>query len=139
MKNLQNRGYQVRDAAPVYFTEDMERTVAWFEQVLGWYSQIDERDKEGKGTYGYVLSVPLFMESAGLVPFVGVHLFRGASVPTTLTFMRVSGIDRMRAHILDSGWTKVTDIVTESWGANTMGITTPDGYLLRCYEPPVRS
>lgn len=30
----------------MYFTCDMDRTVAWFEEVLGWYSEIDERLRE---------------------------------------------------------------------------------------------
>lgn len=58
MKRFNERGYIVKENAPVYFTLDMDKTAKWFEDVLGWYSEIDERNEEGKGCYGCVYSLP---------------------------------------------------------------------------------
>ena len=45
MEKFIERGYIVRENGPVYFTLDMDKTAKWFEDVLGWYSEIDERNE----------------------------------------------------------------------------------------------
>lgn len=45
-------------AAPVYHTKNMEKTVEWFENVLGWYAGVDAKDENGVGTYRCALSFP---------------------------------------------------------------------------------
>lgn len=49
MSRFSEKGYFVRENAPVYFTKNMDNTVKWFEDILGWYSNIVERDEQGNG------------------------------------------------------------------------------------------
>jgi AraC family transcriptional regulator len=55
MSKFSERGYVVRENGPVYFTKDMDKTVKWFEAVLGWYGDVIARDNAGNGDYGCVL------------------------------------------------------------------------------------
>ena len=54
-QGLKERGYTVRENGPIYYTRNMDRTAKWFEDVLGWYAGIDQRNENGDGTYGCVL------------------------------------------------------------------------------------
>lgn len=49
MSRFSEKGYFVKENAPIYFTPHMDRTAKWFEDVLGWYSNIVERDSQGRG------------------------------------------------------------------------------------------
>lgn len=40
------------EKGPVYSTTATNKTAKWFEDVLGWYSQIFDKNKESVGTYG---------------------------------------------------------------------------------------
>jgi len=40
MSKFSERGYVVRENGPIYFTKDMDKTVKWFEGVLGWYGVV---------------------------------------------------------------------------------------------------
>ena len=42
MSKFSEKGYFVKENAPLYITSDMDRTAKWFEDVLGWYSNIVE-------------------------------------------------------------------------------------------------
>lgn len=44
MSDFSERGYVVRETGAVYYTQDMDSTVRWFKEVLGWYGQIEQRD-----------------------------------------------------------------------------------------------
>lgn len=134
MSKFSNRGYVVRETGPVYYTEDMERTVKWFEEILGWYSEIDERDDEGKGLYGCVYDTPPEYENLHLAPFTGMHMFYGKPHTQMIAFLKVSGIGKLYELVIKSGWKQITAIVQEPWGGKTCTITTIDGYLIRFFE-----
>ncbi|MCX7772760.1 MAG: hypothetical protein N2376_06570 [Clostridia bacterium] len=44
MKEFSKRGYLVRENGAVYHTQDMDKTLNWFKEVLGWYGEIDARN-----------------------------------------------------------------------------------------------
>lgn len=75
MNDLQKRGYLVKETGAVYYSMDMDKTLAWFTDVLGWYGQIDARDENNVGMYGCVNNIPIEFESLGLAPFTGIHMF----------------------------------------------------------------
>lgn len=64
MSKFTEKGYHVKENAPVYFTKDMDRTAKWFEDTLGWYSNIVERNKAGEGRYGVVFEILPEVEAA---------------------------------------------------------------------------
>jgi AraC family transcriptional regulator len=89
LQGFKERGYAVRENGPVYYTLNMDKTVKWFEDVLGWYSGIDLRNENGDGTYGCLLPIPGEIISMTLIPFNGFHMFYGEPTKQTVAFMRV--------------------------------------------------
>lgn len=134
LQQYADRGYYVRENAPVYFTNDMDGTCKWFREVLGWYGDIVARDDAGKGMYGCVFDYPGELIAAGLTPFRGIHLFAGEPSTGVAGFILVQGLDQLHQFIKANGWEQVTDIEVQPWGARECQVTTPDGCILRFFE-----
>lgn len=134
MKKFETRGYVVRETGPVYYTKDMDRTIQWFESVLGWYSEVDERDASGFGLYGCVYDTPPVFENLHLAPFTGIHLFYGEPKQGMVAFLKVSGIEKLHEYVKLTGWKEMTEIKLEPWGGKTCSIETVDGCELRFFE-----
>ena len=134
MGKFTDRGYLIKENGPVYYTLDMDRTVAWFENILGWYGEIDERDSSGKGQYGCVYSIPPEIERTHLAPFTGIHLFYGDPKTGIVAFMLVQGIESLYQYVKGKGYTAINEPVQEPWGAKSCSITTPEGCVLRFFE-----
>lgn len=124
MNTNSERGYTVRENAPVYYTKDMDGTLNWFRSVLGWYGNIDERSDAGQGLYGCVHD-----------PVGGFHLFAGEPMKGWVSLTMVDGLDALYQRVKDSGWTQITDITDQPWGARECRVTTVDGPILRFFEP----
>lgn len=134
MSRFSEKRYVVKENAPIYMTTDMDRTAKWFEDVMGWYSNIVERDSEGKGCYGVVFDMLPEVEVVQLAPFTGFQMFCGEPEPRAISFMQVKGIERMYEYITSKGWDKITEIVTQPWGGKTCSVTTIDGYVINVFE-----
>lgn len=134
MSRFSEKGYFVKENAPIYFTTDMDGTAKWFEDVLGWYSNIVERDAEGKGCYGVVFDMLPEVEIAQLALFTGFQMFCGRPDPHAISFMQVSDIYKMHDYIVSHGWDKITEVVVQPWGGKTCSVTTPDGYIINIFE-----
>lgn len=134
MSRFSEKGYVVKENAPIYLTMDMDRTAKWFEEVMGWYSNIVERDSEGKGCYGVVFDMLPEVEVVQLAPFTGFQMFCGEPEPRAISFMQVKRIEKMYEYITSKGWDKITEIVTQPWGGKTCSVTTIDGYVINVFE-----
>lgn len=134
MDKFKNRGYVVRETGPVYYTKDMDKTSKWFEDVLGWYSEIDERDENNNGLYGCVYDTPPEFENLHLAPFTGIHMFYGESDKRMVAFMKVSGIEKLRDYVIEHKWNDITKVTIEPWGGKTCTLTTIDGTVLHFFE-----
>lgn len=75
MEKWKDRGYSVRENAPIYYTRDMDATAKWFEEVLGWYAGIEQRDEQGRGTYGCILPFPGEIKAMTMTPSTGSTCF----------------------------------------------------------------
>ena len=128
------KGYFVKENAPVYLTLDMDRTAKWFEEILGWYYNIVERDENGQGCYGAVFEMLPEVEVTHLAPFTGFQMFCGNPEERVISFMQVQGIEKMREYIISKGWTKITEVVLQPWGGKTCSLTTVDGYVINIFE-----
>ena len=132
MQTYGERGYYVKENAPVYFTSDMEKTSVWFRDVLGWYGGVVA---ESGGEYGCVFDYPGELIVSGLTPFRGIHLFKGEpAVGTFVGFIRLQGLEQFRNFVLANGWEQVTEIYPQPWGAKECQVTTVDGSVLRFFE-----
>ncbi len=134
MNKFSERGYVVRENGPVYFTKDMDKTVKWFVDVLGWFGDVVARDNKGVGEYGCVFDYPSEVAVAHLTPFRGFHLFTGEPIKGVAGFLMVEGLDALHKHVKDNGWNKISDIEPQSWGGRECLVTTPEGNILRFFE-----
>ncbi len=134
VEKLLDRGYTVMENGALYFTQNMDKTAEWFENVLGWYAGIDSRDADGNGLYGCVTPVPGELINAKIVEFHGFHLFMGEPAKRRTGFVLVRGIDALRAYVLNAGWNKVTEIVEQPWGSRLMTVTTVDESEITFFE-----
>ena len=134
LKAFSERGYVVRETGPVYYTKDMDKTAKWFEEILGWYYEIDERNAEGAGVYGCIYSIPSEIEALRIAPFTGIHLFYGEPKGGVVAFMQVQGIDALYKYAVEMGCKDITEVQLQPWGSKTCEITTPDGYVLKFFE-----
>lgn len=133
-QGLKERGYTVRENGPVYYTKNMDKTAKWFEDVLGWYAGIDQRNENGDGIYGCVLPLPGEIHSMTLIPFNGFHMFYGESTKQTVAFMRVDNIDNLYSFVKKNGWTQISEIATQHWGGKECDVTTIDGGVMRFFQ-----
>lgn len=134
MSRFSEKGYFVKENTPIYLTLDMDKTAEWFEETLGWYSNIVERDGNGKGCYGVVFDMMPEVELTHLAPFTGMQMFYGQPEPRKISFMQVKGIEKMHAYITSKGWDKITSVKTQPWGGKTCSLTTIDGYIIDIFE-----
>lgn len=134
MSKFAERGYVVRENGPVYFTKDMDKTIRWFEEVLGWYGDVVSRYSDGSGNYGCVTDYPDEVAIAHITPFRGFHLFKGDPVKDVAGFLMIEGIEAFHKFVKENGWEQISDIEEEPWGAKECSVTTIDGCRLRFFE-----
>lgn len=134
MGDLGKRGYIVKETGAVYHTMDMDKTLQWFTDILGWYGQIDDRNEQNEGTYGCANNIPIEIESLHIAPFTGIHLFRGEPIKRTVGFMLVQGVDQLYSYVKSQGWNQITEVQSQPWGGKTCSVTTIDGSVLTFFE-----
>lgn len=134
MGKLGERGYMVKETGAVYYTEDMDKTLHWFVDILGWFGQIEERDENNKGRYGCVNSIPIEIESLHIAPFTGIHLFQGEPINQMIGFMLVQGLDQLHDYVKSRGWNEISEVKVQHWGGKTCSVTTIDGCILTFFE-----
>ena len=134
MSRFSEKGSYVKENAAVYFTKNMDETAKWFEEILGWYSNIVERDEQGNGCYGAIFEMIPEVEMTHQAPFTGFHMFYGESQKEVISFMQVQGIEKLYEYITSKGWNKITEIELQPWGSKTCELTTIDGYIIKIFE-----
>lgn len=134
LNDFSKRGYVVKETGAVYYTQDMDKIIKWFKEVLGWYGQIEARDENGIGTYGCANNIPIEIETLHIAPFTGIHLFKGDALQLMVGFMLVQGIGQLYSFVKQNGWNQISEVITEPWGGKTCKVTTIDGSVLSFFE-----
>ncbi|HKL98872.1 MAG TPA: helix-turn-helix domain-containing protein [Mobilitalea sp.] len=134
MSDFSERGYVVKETGAVYYTNDMDNTLKWFTEVLGWYGQIELRDEGNTGLYGCVNNIPIEFEALHIAPFTGIHMFKGEPLKMMVGFMLIQGVDQLYQFVKKNGWNQITEIKEEPWGGKTCSVTTIDGSSLTFFE-----
>lgn len=137
MTRYSKRGYYVKENAPIYFTNDMDKTCKWFRDVLGWYGDICGRDDNNMPVYGCVFDYPGELIVTNLTTFRGIHLFNGEPSKGVVGFVNIQGLDTFHNFIKNNGWNQITDIYEAPWGAKECSVTTIDGSIIRFFETTV--
>ena len=134
MTDLSERGYTVKENQPVYYTQNMDQTVQWFKDILGWYGGIDVRDENDHGTYGCVLPIPGELVNMQITTFNGMHLFPGEPANRVSGLILIDSIDKFHAFVKGNGWHENTEITHQPWGARLCSVTTIDRTVLNFFE-----
>lgn len=134
MSDFSERGYVVKETGAVYYTQDMDNTLKWFKEVLGWYGQIEERDEKNTGLYGCVNNIPIEFEALHIAPFTGIHMFKGEPLKMMAGFMLVQGVEQLYQFVKKNGWNQITEVKLQPWGGKTCSVTTIDGSILTFFE-----
>lgn len=131
MEKHSKRGYFIKENAPIYYTKDMDKTLQWFQEILGWYGRIIDRNGDGIGVYGFVSDTPQDQQA---VPFQGIHLWYGEPILKTLALIQVQGIHSLCSYAKQNGWNQMSDIHETGASPETCDITTLDGSTLMFFE-----
>ncbi len=134
MTRYGKRGYYVKENAPIYFTNDMDKTCKWFCDVLGWYGDVCSKDDNETPVYGCVFDYPGELIVANLTPFRGIHLFHGEPRKEVIGFINIQGIDTFHQFVKGNGWNQISDIYNCPWGAKECSVTTIDGSIILFFE-----
>lgn len=57
--------------------KDMDRTIEWFENVLGWYGAVNARDDHGIGIFGGIAPIPDEITKKEKLTYLGFSLLCG--------------------------------------------------------------
>ena len=131
--NLQiygDRGYYVKENEPIYVCKDMDKTIGWFRDVLGWFGSVIARDDNGAGVYGGVHDYPTELVVAHTFPIAGFQLNKGEPSKGLVGFIHVKGLERLRQYVLKNDWQQITEIQKMPYGVSECFITTIDGCII---------
>jgi AraC family transcriptional regulator len=134
LQTYRERGYYVDENAPPYYTHDINKTCAWFRDVLGWYGGVVGMNSDGDADYGCVYDYPGELNAVGLTPFRGFHVFKGEPYKGVVGFIFVQGLERLHEFVLSNGWNQISEIKKQPWGNTECCVTTIDGCILRFLE-----
>ena len=133
LRSKEINGHFVLENAAIYYTNDMDTTLQWFQKVLGWSGKIEARDESGNGTYGLIEPHLKANTLGNRSPYL--QLMRGEPAKSVTAFIKIWGLNNLRQRVIDNGWTKLTPIKEQPWGANLFVMTTCDSSLIQFYEP----
>ena len=125
------RGYVVLENGPVYYARDIDKTIEWFENTLGWYGTIDARDEKGDAIFAGIVPIPNEVTEAEHLTYIGFSLFRGEPSDRVVGFITVDDAKKAYDYVVASGWEKHSEIVEQPWGGKEFEVTTIDGSKLR--------
>lgn len=126
-----SRGYEVLENGPVYFTKDMDRTIEWFENVLGWYGEVDARDEDGTGIFAGIAPIPNEITEAKNLTYLGFNVLGGEPIQGIVAYFVVDQAKAVYDFVVKSGWKDYTELIEQPWGGTEFTVKTIDGSILR--------
>lgn len=128
MKSLTERANLITSVHAIYYTNDMDKTAKWFEDILGWSSVVEARDENNNPVYGSTVPYPKELVELDQYDFSKAIMFlSGEPIQNTYLFYNTKDIQMLHDIITENGWDEVTDIVKQPWGGMTFELTTIDG------------
>jgi len=112
----------------------MDKTVKWFEDVLGWYAGVEFRHDDGKAGYGCAMPFDGKLVHLGVRDFDGFLLLPGETPQSMIAMMIVKGIDKLYEYVRKNGWDKITEVGETHWCKKVCQVTTIDGCIIQFFE-----
>jgi len=122
---------RIEQAAPVLLVSDMERTVAWFGDALGWECQL----------HGEPANFGIASRDGARIMFALCGTPQ-AIVPNWRivdsiwnVYIRVDDVDAAYAEILERGTAIDYTLCDQPWGMREFGVQDPDGHDIAFGQP----
>lgn len=125
------RGYEVLENSPIYYSKDVDRTIEWFENVLGWYGTVDARDDDGKVIFAGIAPIPNEITEEKNLTYIGFSVLTGEPCQGVTAYFVVDQAQKVYDYVVQSGWRKFTKIVEQPWGGLEFTVETVDGSIIR--------
>jgi uncharacterized glyoxalase superfamily protein PhnB len=124
-------GLTLSSGAPSYTVNDLEKSIAWYRNVLGLVVK-DRWEHEGKlmgvemraGDVTFMLGQDDWKKGRDRVKGEGFRLFCSTT----------QDVDRLAAQIKARGGTLAQEPKDESWGARMFSVEDPDGYKISIFQ-----
>ncbi|MGC6769717.1 hypothetical protein ACYSNR_15395 [Enterococcus sp. LJL128] len=81
----------------VYYSPDIEKTLAWFDDILGWLTQVDRRDDNNQAVHGIAYTVPLQYFSNKFSSNIKIHIFSGEPAKGVISFIPTTKLEKLVA------------------------------------------
>lgn len=129
--NYEARGYDVLENGPIYYSQDVDKTIEWFENVLGWYGTVDARKEDGTVNFAGIAPIPNEITEKKNLTYIGFNVFTGEPSKRVVGYFVVNDAQKVHEYVSRSGWKEYTDVVYQPWGSQEFTVTTIDGSILR--------
>ncbi len=139
LKKCSERGYLVNYIDIMLHTDSVDKTLEWYNNVLGWNACPGYFDESGKCIYGCVTPDEKNSIINGTRQFTGFHIRKGEFSEHKcgiLPLVTVEDLEFLLAKIKKSGWKDVSEINNEEWGARTITVKDLNGYVIQFLEWP---
>ena len=132
---LYKTGGYVDSVEMILYVPSIRETVEWYRKYLNW--SCDSTGEE-LDNYGHAILHPYSTESARNMDktFKGFHLrvCKSGPLDNRGCFVFVSGLEDLRARVIDNGWTQVGEIRHNGWGTKAFDLTDLNGFCLEFCE-----
>lgn len=115
------------------YVSSVEETRRWYEEILGWSSNYDVFDEQGRCLFGmvYTRAAGYEREQAD----VGFNLSRSDKVFTETNkgfefLVYVDDVDHLYSRILNAGWDVKSSPENKPWGGRTFKVSDLNGFTL---------
>ena len=133
---LYKTGGYVDSVETILYVPSIWDTVSWYRKHLNW--DCGETDEELKNC-GHAILHPYSRESAYNQDktFRGFHLRTagaGKAIQSCSCFVFVSGLEDLRARIIENGWTRLGEIKRTGWGTRSFSLSDLNGFYMEFCE-----
>lgn len=126
-----NKDYVVKGCNPIYYAQDVHKSVKWFKEVLGWYGK-EEGLKKDKQKSGFVYSE--FSKEHSPDMNTGICILQGV-VDINLSFtVKIKGIEEFYEHVTSKGWYALSNIIIQPDGVKMCTLKTIDDHEIAFFE-----
>jgi len=151
LKKHSLNGYIVSCVDVMLKAASVDKTLEWYEKVLGWKAHKGMFDENGACCYGCVTLDDKDPIVSGTRGFHGFHIGAGGTSAAggdaeaggtaekgsgVLPMITVDGLENLKKRIEKSGWKECSGIEDEGFGANTLTIKDLNGYTIKFLEWP---
>jgi len=134
---LYKSGGYIDSVEMIMYVPSMRETLGWYKKFLGW--QCDNDDDAIERWHHAIISPIIDNEfNVGGQYFKGFHVRHrddaGNGNYNCNSFIFVSGLEELRASIVEKGWSKLTEIESYAWGTKGFCLTDLNGFVLEFCE-----